>query len=101
MQFNVNKLGNRLIGLGGLMLGGFALTRMIYRVEPGERAIIFNKIGGKGVSKEVQGEGFHFYIPGIQEIIKYDVRIQPYDYFAFTGTKDMQKVEIKIKIFFR
>ncbi len=90
-----------LTGLGSLIGTSFLLSRTIYTVEPGERAIIFNKIGGQGVSKDVKNEGFHFYIPFIQEVIKYDVKIQPYDYFSFTGTKDMQKVEIKIKIFFR
>jgi len=98
---NLNQISNRLIGLGSIITGGMILSRTIYKVEPGERAIIFTKLGGKGISKDVKGEGFHFYIPFVQEVIKYDVKIQPYDYFSFTGTKDMQKVEIKIKIFFR
>jgi regulator of protease activity HflC (stomatin/prohibitin superfamily) len=98
---NLKKLSTGLISFGSAMTGALVLSKAIYTVEPGERAIIFNKIGGQGVSKEVKGEGFHLYIPFVQEIIKYDVKIQPYDYFSFTGTKDMQKVEIKIKIFFR
>ena len=93
MNVNLNKVGNRLIGLGGFVLGGLALTRMIYKVEPGERAIIFNKFGGQGVSKQVRGEGFHLYVPIVQEVIKYDVKIQSFDYFSFTGTKDVSCIE--------
>ncbi len=96
----MNISPKKLIGLGSTILFASVASSFIYKVHPGERAIVFNKLG-KGISTSVMKEGYHFRIPGIQEIIKYDVKIQPFDYFSFTGTKDMQKVSIKIKIFFR
>lgn len=86
--------------MGAGLLAASAIGACIYKVHPGERAIIFNKLG-RGIGESVMKEGYHFRIPGVQEIIKYDVKIQPFDYYSFTGTKDMQKVSIKIKIFFR
>lgn len=60
---NLRKLSTGLTSVGGLISAGFVLSNFIYRVEPGERALIFNKFGNKGVSKNVIKEGFHFYIP--------------------------------------
>ena len=98
---NLNKISNSLIGLGSVAVGLGVLSNFIYRVEPGERAIIFDKVGGTGIKKDVIGTGFHFYIPFKQEIIKYDIRIQPYDHNYSSGTKDLQKVRLKIRFFFR
>ena len=91
---------NRLIGLGTAIFLASTASNFIYKVHPGERAIVFNKFG-KGISMQVISEGYHLRLPFIQEIIKYDIRIQPFDYFSFTATKDMQKVQIKIKIFYK
>ena len=88
---------NKLIFLGAGLGLALSASSFIYKVNPGERAITFNKFG-KGISSHVQKEGYHLMVPIVQEIIKYDVKIQPFDYFSFTGTKDMQKVSIKIKI---
>lgn len=97
---NVNKISKGLTGLGSLIMAGSLLSTCVYKVEPGYRAIIFNRFG-KGISSKVYGEGYHLYIPFMQEIIKYDIRINFYDFKTFTGTKDMQRVEMKIKIFYR
>jgi len=91
---------NKIIGLGALVFGIASASSFIYKVQPGERAITFNKFG-KGVSKTVKKEGYHFMMPIVQEIIKYDIKIQPFDFASFTSTKDMQKVSIKVKIYFR
>ncbi len=85
---NLNKLSSGLLGLGGAFLGVGILRNFIYRVEPGERAIIFDKFGG-GIKESVMSEGYHFYIPVKQEVIKYDAKIRAYDYRTFTGTKDL------------
>ena len=91
---------NKLLALGTTILLASTASSFIYKVNPGERAIIFNKFG-KGISSQVMTEGYHFKCPVLQEIIKYDIKIQPFDYFSFTATKDMQTVSIKIKIFYR
>lgn len=100
MQNPIHMLSKGLTGLGGLLLGGVFASSCVYKVEPGERAIVNNKFQ-KGISKKVRGEGYHLYIPFMQEIIKYDIRINPFDFKTYTGTKDLQKVDVKIRIFYR
>lgn len=100
MKDVISKAASRMMTVGGLLAGGSLLLSCVYRVEPGERAIIFNRFG-KGISPNVRGEGLHFYIPPLQEVIKYDIRTNPHDFKTFTGTKDMQRVEVKARIFYR
>ena len=97
---NFKKITNGLVGLGSLFVGASFIGNCIYKVEPGERAIIFDRFAG-GIRKKVYSEGYHLYLPLIQEIIKYDIKARPFDYKTFTGTKDLQKVEVQIKIFYR
>ena len=90
----------------GLIAAGFAGTvlapaqGLYYIVEPGERAIIFNKFSG-GIGDYVIGEGFHFKIPFAQDVIKYDVRLKPFEYPTSTGTKDLQQVKLHLRILYR
>lgn len=85
---NLKSLSNSLVKTGGILVGLSALSKCIYSVDPGERAIIFSKFYG-GIKKDVYGPGYHFYLPFLQEIIKYDIKIQPYDHLTETGTKDL------------
>lgn len=100
MKDVLSRTATQMVAAGAALLAGTALISCVYRVEPGERAIVFNRFG-KGISPRVRGEGFHLYIAPLQEIIKYDIRINPHDFKTFTGTKDMQRVEVKIRIFYR
>jgi prohibitin 1 len=86
--------------LFGGALASFAVSKFCFVVNPGERVIIFDVING-GIKERAYDKGIHFMIPFMQRLIRYDTRISPYDYSTFTGTKDLQRVHIKIKIFFR
>lgn len=44
-----------------LLLGGVVLTRFVFVVDGGERAVKFDRI--RGVQTKVYGEGMHFIIP--------------------------------------
>ena len=89
----IGKLGMALIGLG--VIG----TRFIFVVEGGERAVIFDKF--KGLRPAVYGEGMHFKIP-ILHIPKYfEIRSRPRLISSTTGTKDLQKVDLTLRILFR
>ena len=97
----MNYIPKKLIALSSIILGAsFIGSNCFFFVNPGERAIIFDVVNG-GVKERVYGRGIHFKIPLINRVIKYETRINPYDYTTFTGTKDLQKVNIKIKIFYR
>lgn len=86
------------IGAGALSL--FGLSQCFFVVNPGERVIIFDVLNG-GIKQTAYDKGLHFRVPFMHRLIQYDTRINPYDYTTFTGTKDLQRVHIKIKIFFR
>jgi len=65
-------------------------------VEAGFRAIKFSRISG--VQEEVHAEGTHFLIPLIERPIFFDVRAKPRNIVSLTGTKDLQMVNITIRI---
>lgn len=56
-----------------------------YIVEPGHRAIKFDRFSG--VLPEVYNEGMHVRVPGIQKVILMDVRTTPRTISTVTGTK--------------
>jgi hypothetical protein len=43
------------------MLGGFILTRFVFVVDGGHRALKYDKL--RGIQPHIYGEGMHFYIP--------------------------------------
>merc|ERR1711862_896862 len=98
---NIGKAANGLIAAGAALTLFGPILNVWYIVDPGERAIIFQKLVGSGIKDKVIGEGLHLRIPFIQEIIKYDVRLKPFDYPTYTGTKDMQKIELHLRILYR
>merc|ERR1711963_619784 len=65
----------------------------------GHRAVIFDRF--VGVKKEVVGEGTHFMIPWVQRPIIYDIRSRPKNVPAITGSKDLQNVNVTLRILFR
>lgn len=68
-------------------------------VEGGHRAIIFNRIGG--IQKDIYAEGLHFKIPFLQYPIIYDIRARPRKISSPTGTKDLQMVNITLRVLAR
>jgi len=89
------------VAKGGLVLGGaaFLANSCLYNVEPGHRAIIFDRF--KGITNDVKGEGTHFLIPVIQYPIFMDVRMRPKTISTVTGTKDLQKVNLSLRVISR
>jgi prohibitin 1 len=54
-----------------------------------------------GIKPEVVGEGTHFMIPWVQRPIIYDIRARPKNIPTITGSKDLQNVNITLRILFR
>jgi len=90
------KLGVVAVGLGGSFVIG---SQILYNVGPGERAVIYDRF--RGVLKDVEGEGTHFRIPVVQDPIIMDVTTRPRSVPVTTGTKDLQTVNITLRIMFR
>ncbi|TVK90636.1 Prohibitin-2 [Bagarius yarrelli] len=86
-----------LIGAGAFAYG---IKEATFTVEGGQRAIIFNRIGGMQMDT-VLSEGLHFRIPWIQYPIIYDIRAKPHKISSLTGSKDLQMVNIALRVLSR
>jgi len=83
-------------GIGGLLLFE---NQFLFNVEPGERVVIFDRF--RGVLPEVRGEGTHLRIPVLQYPIFFDIRSRPRVINTQTGTRDLQKVSIALRVLSR
>ncbi|OWR41779.1 prohibitin-2 [Danaus plexippus] len=77
----------------------YGISQSLFTVEGGHRAIMFNRIGG--VQQEVMAEGMHFRIPWFQYPIIYDIRSRPRKISSPTGSKDLQMVNISLRVLSR
>jgi prohibitin 2 len=78
----------------------YAGLQSIFTVEGGHRAIIFNRIGG--ISPDtIYSEGLHFRIPWFQYPIIFDIRAKPRLIKSPTGSKDLQMVNIALRVLSR
>lgn len=93
-------LGRLSLLSGSLGVGAVALNTCIYNVDGGQRAVIFNQFKG-GVQPKVIGEGTHFIIPFVETPIIMNVRSTPWERPSSTGTKDLQTVDIKLRVLYR
>eukprot|EP00590_Aulacoseira_subarctica_P006312 CAMPEP_0172423198 /NCGR_PEP_ID=MMETSP1064-20121228/14406_1 /TAXON_ID=202472 /ORGANISM="Aulacoseira subarctica , Strain CCAP 1002/5" /LENGTH=284 /DNA_ID=CAMNT_0013164431 /DNA_START=27 /DNA_END=881 /DNA_ORIENTATION=+ len=93
-------LGRVSTAAGALAVGAFTVNSCIYNVDGGERAVLFDSLRG-GILPDVRSEGTHFVIPVIQRPIILDVRTRPREIPSVTGTKDLQMVNIKLRVLWR
>lgn len=94
------QLFNRLGQIGmGLAVGGVVVNNALYNVDGGHRAVIFDRF--TGIKPLVVGEGTHFMIPWVQRPIIYDIRSRPMNIPSITGSKDLQNVNITLRILYR
>ncbi|CAA7017479.1 unnamed protein product [Microthlaspi erraticum] len=83
--------------IGGL--GVYGIANSVYNVEGGHRAIMFNRL--TGIKDKVYPEGTHFMIPWFERPIIYNVRAVPYQVNSDTGSHDLQKVSIGLRVLHR
>ncbi|KAI3390076.1 hypothetical protein SNEBB_004438 [Seison nebaliae] len=82
---------------GGLLYTGL---QSFYSVEGGHRAIIFSRLGGI-IPDRILTEGLNFRIPMIEYPIIYDIRARPRVIRSPTGSKDLQMVNISLRVLSR
>jgi prohibitin 2 len=83
----------------GVGAAAYGLSQSVFTVEGGHRAIIFSRL--TGVQQEVHSEGLHFRIPWFQYPIIYDIRSRPRKISSPTGSKDLQMVNISLRVLSR
>eukprot|EP00035_Acanthoeca_spectabilis_P020439 m.432926 g.432926 ORF g.432926 m.432926 type:complete len:272 (+) comp17505_c0_seq1:818-1633(+) len=91
-----NRLTYAGLGLTGV---GLVIDQVIYDVDGGQRAVIFDKF--RGVLNDVKGEGTHFRIPFIQEPKIFDVKMQYKTMPVTTPSRDLQDVSATLRILYR
>lgn len=96
---NLAKLRGLIFGVGGLGVASYGLYNSFFTVPGGHRAVIFNRL--QGVRSSVFGEGTHFMIPWFEWAIKFDVRTRPKELPSLTGTRDLQYVNISLRVLYK
>uniref|UniRef100_A0AC34RDX3 Prohibitin n=1 Tax=Panagrolaimus sp. JU765 TaxID=591449 RepID=A0AC34RDX3_9BILA len=90
-------IGIGLLGAAGV--AAYGIMNSLFTVDAGHRAIMFSRIGGVGT--DIYKEGLHFRIPWFQYPIIYDIRARPNSIRSPTGSKDLQMVNIGLRVLSR
>lgn len=96
----INRFASRIarwsVGLG---VAGAALQSSLYTVDPGHRSVLFDRF--QGIRPTVYAPGMHFYVPWFQYPIIMDVRVRPRVLTTQTASKDLQEVNLSLRILSR
>lgn len=87
------------IGAATIGAAATALNSSLYTVDGGQRAVLFDRF--KGVLNETVGEGTHFLVPWLQQPFIFDIRTKPHTFSSFSGTKDLQMVNLTLRVLLR
>jgi prohibitin 2 len=79
--------------------GMYGLYKCMYVVDGGHRAIKFSRL--EGIKPTIYREGWHLMIPYIERPIIYEVRSHPKTLETTTGSKDLQTVDIGVRVLYR
>jgi prohibitin 2 len=89
--------------VGGLLtsvVGVYAgFKNVVFQVDTGHRAIKFSKL--TGVGSKVYKEGYHLMLPWFERPIIYDVKTHPQTIKSVTGSKDLQMVNVSLRVLYR
>lgn len=95
--------GGIIVGLGGLAgvaLSGYGLYHSVVTVQPGHLGIIYARYGGLKDAATLT-EGMNFVLPWFQRAVVYDIRTRPQLINTQSGSKDLQMVQISLRVLFR
>ncbi|KAB2610101.1 prohibitin-3 [Pyrus ussuriensis x Pyrus communis] len=92
----LTNLARAAIGLGA---GATILNSALYTVDGGQRAVLFDRF--RGVIDDTIGEGTHFLIPWLQKPYIFDIRTRPHTFSSVSGTKDLQMVNLTLRVLSR
>eukprot|EP00471_Norrisiella_sphaerica_P003250 CAMPEP_0184489516 /NCGR_PEP_ID=MMETSP0113_2-20130426/15693_1 /TAXON_ID=91329 /ORGANISM="Norrisiella sphaerica, Strain BC52" /LENGTH=291 /DNA_ID=CAMNT_0026872997 /DNA_START=1 /DNA_END=876 /DNA_ORIENTATION=+ len=106
MSMNVPRIPRAPRGAGTLaqvLLGAAGAAYIgyngLFNVSGGQKAVIFSRLSG--VQPKVYGEGTHFCIPWLQKPQVFDVRTRPKKMRSISGTKDLQMVDIEMRVLYK
>ncbi|PNW86476.1 hypothetical protein CHLRE_02g088000v5 [Chlamydomonas reinhardtii] len=85
-----------------VLFGGATLwagANSLFNVEGGHRAIVFNRV--VGIKDTVYAEGTHIMVPWFERPVLYDVRARPSVIQSQSGSKDLQMVNVGLRVLTR
>ncbi|KAL8132503.1 hypothetical protein AgCh_008117 [Apium graveolens] len=89
-------MGQAAFGLG---VAATAVNSSLYTVDGGQRAVLMDRL--RGVLDTPVGEGTHFLIPFLQTPNIFDIRTKPHTFSSISGTKDLQMVNLTLRVLSR
>lgn len=98
-QAAVNLLTNLAKAAFGLGAAATVVNSSLYTVDGGQRAVLFDRF--RGVLDSTVGEGTHFLIPWLQKPYIFDIRTRPHTFASNSGTKDLQMVNLTLRLLSR
>ncbi|KAL6325533.1 hypothetical protein AAG906_023378 [Vitis piasezkii] len=98
-QAAVSFLTNLARAAFGLGAAASVLNASLYTVDGGQRAVLFDRF--RGVIDDTIGEGTHFLVPWLQKPYIFDIRTRPHTFSSVSGTKDLQMVNLTLRVLSR
>lgn len=93
------SLGALPIGIAFTGLAGWTAYNSVYFVQGGFRAVKFNAI--TGLQDRTYGDGANFAIPFIETPVIFDVRNKPAEVITSSGSRDLQMVNMAIRVLYQ
>jgi len=92
------NFGTAAVVTGFCGIVGYGIYQGIYFVPGGFRAVKFNAI--TGLHDKVYGEGANLAIPYIENPVLFDIRHKPYEVTSASGSRDLQIINIAVRILY-
>lgn len=75
-------------------------TRVVVcAVEGGHRALKYNRLSG--LNEDILPEGTHIRVPWFERPIIFDIRSRPRNIASLTGSRDLQMVNITLRVIYK
>ncbi|KAL6997551.1 Prohibitin-3, mitochondrial [Sarracenia purpurea var. burkii] len=92
----LTKIARAAFGIG---LGAIVFNSSLYIVDDSQRTVLFDRF--RGIIDETINEGAHFLIPWLQRPFIFDIRTCPHTFASVSGTKDLQMVNLTLRVLSR
>ena len=92
----LGALAKAVVGAGALAYFG---NECLFNVEGGHRAVVYNRL--TGLKDDIKSEGTHIIVPWLERPTIYDVRTRPRNIQSLTGSRDLQMVNVTIRVLSR
>jgi len=97
----MERFANMTTLAGGALFGAaFFVKNFFFTVDAGHRGIVFDRFFD-GVKPTIYDEGVHFIIPFQQSPIIFETRSKPKTVTSMTGSKDLQTVDVALRVLYR